>query len=317
MSNVAVLQELPAFRHRAGTRRRRARSQSAPQIVVELATSSDIESGMEGALPLLRRVTGAVRVEWWAPSQGSDQLALHSSDGAGIGPSASFALGPAGSLVFSGGDDDLIRRTVEEVAPVIRRRFAEEWLAQETARLARRNRALEDFAALVAHELKSPLEAALLAQDGSDGIIRALDLVDALLETARTEPHTGVADPAACLASALADLGDIRAQVEADLPEELPVAPTALHVLLRNLIGNAVSAGARHIRVAGAPCLPSWCLVVEDDGVGLSSTDGYASGSGLGFELSRRLVERMGGTLELTPASTGGARATLAVGVAA
>src|SRR5262249_28403909 len=85
MSNVAVLQELPAFKRRAGTRRRRARSQSAPQIVVELATSSDIESGMEGALPLLRRVTGAVRVEWWAPSQGSDQLALRFSDGAGMG----------------------------------------------------------------------------------------------------------------------------------------------------------------------------------------------------------------------------------------
>jgi len=55
------------------------------------------------------------------------------------------------------------------------------------ARLARRNSALEDFASLVAHELKTPLQLALLSEDPSGDVERALDLVDAILEVACSE----------------------------------------------------------------------------------------------------------------------------------
>ena len=70
--------------------------------------------------------------------------------------------------------------------------------------LVRRTEALEDFAALVAHELKTPLQAALLADDPSKPVEEALDLVDELLEAAQDAPRerlfTSVAE---CLDQAL------------------------------------------------------------------------------------------------------------------
>jgi signal transduction histidine kinase len=68
---------------------------------------------------------------------------------------------------------------------VLRRRWTEERLAQQAARLARGNQALGDFAALVAHDLKTPLELARLQDDPSVGVERALELVDVLLEAAQ------------------------------------------------------------------------------------------------------------------------------------
>jgi signal transduction histidine kinase len=74
---------------------------------------------------------------------------------------------------------------VKWLAPVLRRRWTEERLAQQAVRLARGNQALGDFAALVAHELKTPLELARLQDDLSVGVERALELVDVLLEAAQ------------------------------------------------------------------------------------------------------------------------------------
>ncbi len=288
------------------------------RVVVELATADDVEIGMARTVALLRQGTGAVRVEWWACSEDGEALQLRAADGGCGGDEGSaFALGPAGVLVFSGSAGSLVGAAVARVAPLVRRRFAEAQLARHAGRLARRNEALEDFAALVAHELKAPLRAALLADDAASWVERALDLVDSLLEAARSEAHPGTASSETCLAAALADLGEVAAEIEAELPPELPLAPAALHVLLRNLVGNAVAAGARHIRVAAAPATDSWTLVVVDDGVGLQTKDGYAGGSGIGLQLCRRLAERLGGALELDAAAGGGTRATLTLACAA
>jgi len=55
-------------------------------------------------------------------------------------------------------------------------------------------------------------------------------------------------------------------------------------------------------------------LVVEDDGVGPGSPDGYDGGSGLGLGLIGRLAGRFGGSVSLTARPDGGgARATLAI----
>ena len=194
-------------------------------------------------------------------------------------------------------------------------RFAEadsdEWPANAAALLARRNEALEDFAALVAHELKTPLLAALTADDPSVFVEDALDLVDSLLEAARAESaETAFAPVAEALFLAV---GDLRAQVEvtADLTTELPLPTAPLRVILRNLVGNAIAAGAQRVHVAATPLPGRWRLVVDDDGVGLGDTDHYASGSGLGLSLIRRIAARFGGVLELAPRPSGGTRATL------
>jgi signal transduction histidine kinase len=178
-------------------------------------------------------------------------------------------------------------------------------------KLARRNEALEEFVALVAHELKAPLHAALAGDEMSHSIQQVLELVDSLLEAAR-EPRQGTyASPAVCLDEILQNLGTVDVEVTAEVTASLPLAPMSLRVILRNLLRNAVAAGARHIHVAAVQAAGSWWLVVDDDGVGLAAVADYAAGSGLGLSLCRRIAARHHGVLELAPRPTAGTRATL------
>ena len=177
--------------------------------------------------------------------------------------------------------------------------------------LARRNEALEDFAALVAHELKTPLQAALLADDPSRFVEEALDLVDELLAAAQDLPwEQPFASVAESLDEVTPELGD-QVEVTADLTTTLPLPPGPLRVILRNLLSNATAAGAEHVHVSAARSPRSWRLVVDDDGVGLAGAQHYAAGSGLGLSLCRRIAARFDGVLELAARSSGGTRATL------
>ena len=187
----------------------------------------------------------------------------------------------------------------------------EDRLALTVMKLARRNEALEDFAALVAHELKTPLHAALLADDPLSYVEDALNLVDTLLGAAQSEGDRATFSSAAeSLERAVGDLG-VKVDITVDFETTLPLPQEPLRVILRNLLANAVSAGAHHVHVAATRGPHTWQLLVDDDGVGLADGDGYASGSGLGLSLCRRIAARFGGELELAPLYSGGTRATL------
>jgi signal transduction histidine kinase len=270
---------------------------------------------MARVVAMLRRGGDAGRVEWWSPADDGSSLRLEVADGHGRGRRVAVPVGPAGVVVVVGGDHGpQLGEAVRRLAPVLRRRWTEERLVQQAVRLARCNQALGDFAALVAHELKTPLELARLQDDPSVGVERALELVDVLLQAARAESAPqGCASAAGCLDEALRDLGPTAAQVTTDLSQEVPLPAMALRVLLRNLIANAVAAGARHIHVATVASAGSWTLIVDDDGVGPAEAGGYAGGSRLGLSLCRRLVGRSGGTLELAPNAVGGTRASVVV----
>jgi signal transduction histidine kinase len=316
-SSVALT--VPASVETAGsTLRDRRRWLLAPGlgdwVIVEFAAADDVRSGMARVAAMLRRGGGAGRVEWWSPANNGGPLRLEVADGAGSGRRVVVPVGPAGVVVVVGGNGPQLRAAVSRLAPVLRRRWTEERLAQQAVQLARRNQALEDFAALVAHELKTPLQLAHLQHDPLVEVDRALELVDALLEAARAESAAQVCASAAdCLDEALRDLGPITVEVTADLPQEAPLPAMALRVILRNLVANAVAAGARHIHVRAVASAASWVLVVDDDGVGVAETGGYAGGSRLGLSLCRRLAGRLGGTLELAPRAVGGTRASVVV----
>jgi len=285
------------------------------RVIVEFAAADDVRLGMARVVAMLRRGGGAGRVEWWSPAEGGSSLRLEVADGHGRGRRVAVPVGPAGVVVVVAGDHGPeLSAAVRRLAPVLRRRWTEERLAQQAVELARRNQALGDFAALVAHELKTPLELARLQDDPSVGVERALELVDVLLEAAQAESAPqGCASAADCLEEALRDLGPIAAEVTTDLSQQVPLPPVALRVLLRNLVANAVAAGARHIHVATAASAGSWRLTVDDDGVGLAEAGGYVGGGRLGLSLCRRLVGRFGGTLELAPRAVGGTRASVVV----
>src|SRR4051812_14154779 len=197
------------------------------------------------------------------------------------------------------------------------RKSTEEQLVDHVARLARKTEALDDFAALVAHDVKASLITALRDEDPREGLTRALEFVDSILETVRTEEAaSGVAHVAESVQQAIADMGDIRAEVVASADGDFPIPAGVLRVVLRNLLANAVAAGARRIHVSALARGNQRVLVIDDDGVGLASADQYATGAQLGLRLCRRLVERCGCVLELRPRSVCGTRAVIIAGEA-
>jgi signal transduction histidine kinase len=285
-------------------------------MLAEFAAAVDVRSAMISAVARLRRSGGAASVEWWGPTEDGSALRLEASDGVPRGRREAFPIGPVGALVITGADHgSQLTLSVTRLVPLLRRRWTEEQLAAQATRLGRRNEALDDFAALVAHELRTHLLLALRADDASSAVERALVVVDSLLEAARAESAADVTVSAAdCLEEALRDIGPIAADVVADLAREFPLPSAALRVVLRNLIANAVAAGAGHIHVSALSSFARSTLVVDDDGAGLNAADRYVTGSGLGLMLCRRLVARFGGSLELKPRALGGTRATIMIG---
>src|SRR4051812_28711823 len=192
------------------------------------------------------------------------------------------------------------------------RTSTEEQLAEHVGRLARKTEALDDFAALVAHDVRSSLLDALRDEDPRQGVERALALVESILEAVRTDlAASGVSRVADCVQQAISDLGDSGTDIVASATGEFPVPPEALRLVLRNLLANAVAAGAERIHVSALARGDQRILVIDDDGVGLGSADRYATGAQLGLRLCRRLVERCGGVLELRPRAVRGTRAVI------
>ena len=283
-------------------------------LIVAVATAEDVASGLARVVPMLRRAGGAARVEWWRLLDDGSAMRLETSDGSGSGSRTPFSLGPLGALVVVG--DLMPRDLVEALEPLVafvRRRGTEERLAERAAALAREIEAVRDFAALVAHDVKAPLLAILRGGDPALEATRALELVDSVLAAARprTAGHCTVSD---CLDDVLRDLGAIEARVVAGVSPALPMAAAALRLVLRNLVANAIAAGATDIRISGTDACGASTLTVDDDGIGLTDPSAYRTGSGLGLKLCEQVVVRCGGELRLEPRPSGGTRASLVFG---
>jgi signal transduction histidine kinase len=277
-------------------------------LALDAATAPDIGSGLVRVLNRARIASGARRVEWW---EGDEFVA---ADGLGSGLRRQVALGEFGSFVFYGGRLDFeLAAALQALLPILRRMRADETLAVKAGELVRRNQALEEFAAFLAHELRTPLQEALVADDPSEPVHEALDLVDSLLRGARdVRPLDADGGLAACLESVVQTLGrrSPGLEVTSSLAPSLPITMGALCIILRNFLTNAVSAGAHHVHVSS---VDSSALVVDDDGVGMTES-GYESGSGLGLELIRRVAATFGARIELSPRRLGGTRAKLVFG---
>jgi len=279
-----------------------------------VAAAEDLRAALLDVVARLRRTPGLAGAEWWRPADEGDGLRLELSAGNTTGARTAIPIGPAGTLVLAGPLAAGLEPTVARLRTALSRRWTEERLAAHAARLARRNEALEDFAALVAHDVRSALLSALRSGQEREGLTRAIELVDSILEAARLDPADGGLAPAAeCVRQAVADLGDVRADVVTNVTGDFPMPPAALRLVLRNLMANAVAAGARQIHVSALALADRHALVVDDDGVGVGSSERYAAGTQLGLALCRRLLGRLGGLLELKPREVGGTRAVIVV----
>jgi signal transduction histidine kinase len=197
----------------------------------------------------------------------------------------------------------------------------EDLLVDELAGLARAYAESQAFVSLLAHELRTRLkvtERALSA--GEDGLDTALEntrtvqeLVETLLDLARGRGG----ESADAGEAARRVLEDIRDDVELGQAEivvgELPLVPLPqglLETVLRNLLANALEAGASTIELFARP---DGTICVSDDGPGVPAAraakifgvySGKFGGAGLGLTLCREILRRRGDDIWLELPST-------------
>ncbi|MBW3662861.1 MAG: hypothetical protein KY469_07150 [Actinobacteria bacterium] len=185
-------------------------------------------------------------------------------------------------------------------------------LERLTDRLRERNAELEQFASVVAHDLKSPLSSIrglaetlqARAEDLSEAeadmlgrIVRAADRMRALIDDLLVLARAGGGD----LDLEQVDLAEVAADVISDLGESLDVAggevivhelptveasPTLMRQLLLNLVGNSIKYrrpdAPPRVEIAAEPAPPPlyadpdggwWRIAVRDNGRGFSQDD--------------------------------------------
>ena len=214
--------------------------------------------------------------------------------------------------------------------------------------------AQQNFVADAAHELRTPLAALRLQAQSLDradnadarklavarltaGIDRATRLVEQLLVLARQEAANDVAarpvDLAELARRTVGDLVGLAQAKEVDLglqhadPASVEGQPDALHILLRNLVENAIKytpAGGT-VDIAVRLEKDAVLIAVEDSGPGIPPEErervfdrfyrvagSEAAGSGLGLAIVKAIAERHGARLQLDKSERlGGLAATV------
>jgi PAS domain S-box-containing protein len=198
--------------------------------------------------------------------------------------------------------------------------------------LETQNRRLEEFAGVLSHDLRGPLNVvagslALARETGRDadfdraavGLDRMETLIADMLELSRHGSAVEETEPvelAAAADSVWAELGASGGTLGVE-DGTVDAAPDRLHQLLANLLSNAVDHGGEAVRVTVGP-LQSGGFYVEDDGHGVPPDErervfrrGYTTaddGVGWGLVVVEHIATAHGWSVSLTEGADGGAR---------
>jgi signal transduction histidine kinase len=245
--------------------------------------------------------------------------------------------------LFGEDEQGLLRRFAGQLRLATQR--AALYLAHREAReeVEASSRELQALLIGLAHDLRSPAVTistyAALIGDADDEADRALmvdglrdgsayleRLVDGLTSLSRIGRNDGEPEPVplrdvvtGVTRRLHASHPEIRVQVEGELPV-IHVDRLRIEQVVDNLIGNAAKHGGRDdltVTVSWAADEDGGLLTIADDGRGIGESEREsvfglfrrgtttASGSGVGLGLVRRIVDHLGGTIQVAPSDRG------------
>jgi signal transduction histidine kinase len=199
--------------------------------------------------------------------------------------------------------------------------------------LRRQNDRLDEFASVISHDLRNPLNvaqarAALLEEevtsDHLDPLVQSLARMEAIVEDTLTLARQGetIGDTESVRLTDL--VGKCWASVEtAEATIEIADGlrfqgdPNRLQHVFENLFRNAIEHSGESVTVR-VGCDGDRTIYVEDDGQGIPADErdeifepGYSSsssGTGFGLAIVKRIAEAHGWTVAVTEGTDGGAR---------
>lgn len=198
--------------------------------------------------------------------------------------------------------------------------------------LRQQNERLDDFASVVSHDLRNPLQVLRGALDGVEAtgeqahidrgrraVDRMENLVNDLLVLARqgdTDEDRSTVSIRTSLEGCWQQIEQADATLSVDTDQQITVSETRFRQLGENLLQNAVehSSGDTTIRVGTL----DEGFYVADDGPGIPASErdvvfesGFSTdseGTGFGLAIVERVADAHGWTVELTESESGGAR---------
>ena len=218
-------------------------------------------------------------------------------------------------------------------ARAIDRELAAERSRIRQAELRRERDRLDEFADIISHDLRNPLnvaqgylEIARTAEDPADGLDRVesmLDRMARILDDTLTLAREGktVGDTTAVDIEALATecwerVGVDETELSIEEPTVIRADPDRLEHVFENLFRNSIDHAGPGVTIRIGPLDDGF--YVEDDGPGIPSPDrekvfekGYtdaADGSGFGLAIVERIVDAHGWSVRVTDGPDGGAR---------
>jgi len=262
--------------------------------------------------------------------------------GTGVRSLLILPLGEYGTLniasttvdAFDETDVSLAQILAANVETALDRADDERELRERERELRQQNEQLEEFASVLSHDLRNPLNVATGRLEFIEGeeheehleaIRRAHERMDALIEDVltlarqgQTVGETTVIPVQRTVTQAWRQVDTGTATIDADIDLEIEADESRLQQLFENLFRNAIEHGGDGVTVRVATLADGTGFYVADDGPGIPSDErekifdhGYstaAEGTGFGLAIVQQVVRAHNWTIAVAESIEGGAR---------